>query len=87
LNVVSLPLQWLNVPLVRFIPNRKVAVHKEQLRAVTRFKQFSLRTLRGALAMDSPFHPVSGKRHPREVGAPETMTFLSHPACIAGVSH
>ena len=55
----------------------------EQVRALIRFRHYSLRTERTYLDWIRRFIVFHGKRHPREMGAEEITAFLTHLA-VAG---
>ncbi len=52
----------------------------EQVRAVIRFKHYSLRTEQSYLDWIKRFILFHGKQHPRTLGAPEVRAFLTHLA-------
>src|SRR5258705_11406024 len=62
-----------------FIPNPKLKL-LEQVSEVMRFKHYSLRTERTYREWIRRFILFHGKRHPREMGATEVGSFLSHLA-------
>src|SRR6516162_7706379 len=65
-------------PLDGFIPNPKLKL-LDQLSEVMRFRHYSLRTETTYREWIKRFILFHGKRHPREMGAPEVQRFLSHP--------
>lgn len=58
----------------------------EQVRAVIRFRHYSLRTEQTYLDWIKRFILFSGKRHPRDLGAPEITAFLTHLAVEGNVA-
>lgn len=58
----------------------------DQLRARIRVKHYALRTERTYVEWVRRFILFHGKRHPRDMGAPEIEGFLSHLALARGVS-
>ena len=69
----------------RLIPNPKLRF-LDQCREVLRFKQMSLRTEQAYVHWVRRFILWSGKRHPREMGAPEVRAFLTHLAAERNVA-
>jgi site-specific recombinase XerD len=63
-------------PPERFIPNPKLKL-LDQVSEVMRFKHYSLRTERTYREWIKRYIFFHGKRHPREMGAPEVSRFLS----------
>jgi len=63
-------------PRERFIPNPKLKL-LDQVSEVMRFKHYSLRTENTYREWIKRFILFHGKRHPREMGAPEVSRFLS----------
>jgi site-specific recombinase XerD len=63
-------------PLDGFIPNPKLKL-LDQVSEVMRFKHYSIRTERTYREWIKRFILFHGKRHPREMGAPEVERFLS----------
>ena len=63
----------------KFIPNPKLKL-LEQCSEVFRFYHYSLRTEHTYIDWIRRFILFHGKRHPREMGAPELTGFLSHLA-------
>ena len=51
---------------------------EDPLRGAIRLKQYSLRTEEAYVGWDRRFVLWHGKRHPREMGAPEVEAFLTH---------
>ena len=51
---------------------------EDPLRGAIRLKQYSLRTEEAYVGWDRRFVLWHGKRHPREMGAPEVDAFLTH---------
>jgi integron integrase len=66
-------------PVSRFIPNPKLRF-LDQCREVLRFKQMAPRTEEAYVDWIRRFIVWSGKRHPREMGAAEVRSFLTHLA-------
>lgn len=58
----------------------------EQVRAVIRRRHYSLRTEETYLDWVRRFILFSGKRHPRDMGAPEITAFLTHLAVVGQVA-
>ena len=58
----------------------------DQLREQLRVRHYSLRTEDAYVDWARRFILFQGKRHPREMGAPEVQAFLSHLAVDRGVS-
>lgn len=58
----------------------------DQLRERIRVKHYALRTERTYVEWARRFILFHGKRHPRDMGAPEIEAFLSHLAQARGVS-
>jgi hypothetical protein len=56
----------------------------EQTREVIRFKHYSLRTEQTYLDWIRRFILFHGKRHPKEMGAPDVTSFLTHLAVTVG---
>ena len=50
----------------------------EQMRAVLRFKHYSIRTEQSYVDWAKRFILFHGKRHPRDMGADEVRAFLTH---------
>src|SRR5688500_3053020 len=67
------------------VPNPKLRL-REQLREVMRFKHYSLRTEQTYWTWTRQFILFHGKRHPREMGAPEVHQFLTHLASRRNVA-
>lgn len=63
-------------PRERFIPNPKLKL-LDQVSEVMRFKHYALRTETTYRAWIRRYILFHGKRHPREMGAPEVSRFLS----------
>ena len=63
----------------RVIPNPNAKL-LDQVREVLRVKHYSIRTEDAYLGWIKRFIFFHGKRHPREMGAPEVQAFLSHLA-------
>src|SRR5215831_14131043 len=63
-------------PLEGFVPNPKLRL-LDQVSEVMRFKHYSIRTERTYREWIKRFILFHGKRHPREMGAPEVERFLS----------
>ena len=61
-------------PQQRFIPNPKLKL-LDQVSEVMRFKHYALRTERTYREWIKRFILFHGKRHPREMGAPEISRF------------
>ena len=72
-------------PLGALVPNPKLRL-REQVREVMRFKHYALRTEESYWQWIRRFILFHGKRHPREMGAPEVRAFLSHLATAEGVA-
>ena len=72
-------------PLGGLVPNPKLRL-REQVREVMRFKHYSLRTEESYWQWIRRFILFHGKRHPKEMGAPEVRVFLSHLATAEGVA-
>jgi len=68
-----------STPLGRFLPNPKLKL-REQLKEVCRFRHLSHRTESAYWHWMKGFILFHGKRHPREMGAPEVQAYLSHLA-------
>jgi len=68
-----------STPLGRFLPNPKLKL-REQLTEVCRFRHMSHRTESAYWHWMKGFILFHGKRHPREMGAPEVQAYLSHLA-------
>lgn len=64
----------------------KAAPLLEQMRAVLRFKRYSIRTEQSYLDWVKRFIRFHGKRHPRDMGADEVRAFLSHLAVEGNVA-
>jgi len=64
-------------PKAKLIPNPKARL-REQVREVTRFHHYSLRTETAYWQWIKRFIFFHAKRHPREMGALEVSAFLSH---------
>jgi site-specific recombinase XerD len=58
----------------------------EQVREVIRLKHYSIRTEQAYLHWVKRYILFHGKRHPREMGAPELTAFLSHLAIKGNVA-
>ncbi|MBM3847854.1 MAG: integron integrase [Verrucomicrobia bacterium] len=69
----------------KFVPNPKLKL-LEQCSEVFRFYHYSLRTEQTYNDWIKRFILFHGKRHPREMGAPEITAFLSHLATHAKVA-
>ena len=72
-------------PLGRFLPNPKLKL-REQLAEVCRFRHMSHRTEEAYWHWMKGFILFHGKRHPREMGAPEVQAYLSYLAVRGRVS-
>jgi len=68
-----------SAPLGRFLPNPKLKL-REQLTEVCRFRHMSHRTENTYWHWMKGFILFHGKRHPREMGAPEVQAYLSYLA-------
>ena len=66
-------------PAERIIPNPKARL-REQLREVARFKHLSFRTEQTYWDWMRRYIVFHGKRHPREMGAAEAQSYLTHLA-------
>ena len=64
----------------------KAAPFLEQMRAVLRFKRYSIRTEQSYLDWVKRFIRFHGKRHPKEMGADEVRAFLTHLAVEGNVA-
>ncbi len=71
--------------LEAFVPNPKLRF-MEQCREVMRYRHLSPRTEEAYLHWIRRFIVWSGKRHPREMGAPEVRGFLTHLAAERNVA-
>ena len=71
--------------MVKFLPNPKLKL-REQLREVMRFRHFSHRTESAYWHWIKGFILFHGKRHPREMNAPEVQAYLSHLAAEKNVA-
>lgn len=69
----------------RFVPNPKLKL-KEQVHDVMRFKHYSLRTETMYWHWIRRFILFHGKKHPREMGAPEVRAFLTDLAVNGNVA-
>ncbi len=69
----------------RFIPNPKLKL-REQLREIMRFKHLSPRTEEVYWRWMKGFILFHGKKHPREMGAPEVQAYLTHLAAHQNVA-
>jgi integron integrase len=58
----------------------------EQVREVIRLKHYSIRTEQSYLHWIKRYIVFNGKRHPRDMGAPELTAFLSHLAIKGNVA-
>ena len=67
-------------------PGSKPKKLLEQTRDVLRLKHYSLRTERSYCDWIKRFIHFHQLRHPKEMGAPEISTFLTHLARIGNVS-
>lgn len=67
------------------IPNPKLRL-REQLREVMRFGHYSPRTEQAYWDWIRRYILFHAKRHPREMGAPEVVAFLSHLATAESVA-
>jgi len=72
-------------PLGRFLPNPKLKL-REQLGEVCRYRHMSHRTESAYWHWIKGFILFHGKRHPREMGAPEVQVYLSHLASQQNVA-
>lgn len=66
-------------------PKHSSVMHKpvsliERVREVVRYKHYSIRTEEAYVQWVRRFVAFHGKRHPREMGAVEVRSFLSHLA-------
>lgn len=68
-----------------FIPNPKLRL-REQVREVIRFKHYSIRTEAMYWHWIRRFILFHGKKHPRDLHAPEVRTFLTHLAAHENVA-
>ncbi|MFN7141016.1 MAG: phage integrase N-terminal SAM-like domain-containing protein, partial [Limisphaerales bacterium] len=68
-----------------FLPNPKLKL-REQLGEVMRFKHYALRTEETYWNWIRRFILFHGKRHPKEMGAPEVRAFLTHLAADKDVA-
>src|SRR5882672_8842178 len=73
------------VPPGSIVPNPRLKL-LDQVREVTRFRHYSLRTEQAYAAWIKRFIFFHGKRHPREMGGPEVTAFLTHLAVHDKVS-
>ena len=69
----------------KVIPNPKARL-LDQVREVLRVKHYSIHTEQAYVAWIKRFIFFHGKRHPRDMGAPEVQTFLSDLAVTGQVS-
>jgi integrase len=69
----------------RIIPNPKARL-LDQVREVMRIKHYSIRTEQTYIQWMKRFIFFHGKRHPREMGAPEVSAFLSDLAVRGNVA-
>ncbi len=74
-----------NPPLERFIPNPKLRF-MEQCREVMRFRRLALRSEQAYLDWIKRFIIFHDKRHPKDMGQPEVVAFLTHLAVAQKVS-
>src|ERR1022692_1840669 len=72
-------------PREGFIPNPKLKL-LDQISEVMRFKHYSIRTETAYREWVRRFILFHGKRHPREMGAPEVERFLSDLAVARKVA-
>ena len=72
-------------PLGHFVPNPKLRF-LDQCREVFRYKQLSYRTEQTYIDWIRRFIIWSGKRHPKDMGAPEVRGFLTHLAVERNVA-
>ena len=68
-----------------FLPNPKLKL-REQLREVMRFKHFSIRTEETYWMWIRDFILFHGKRHPRELSAPDVQAYLNYLATDRNVA-
>lgn len=69
----------------RFLPNPKLKL-REQLAEVCRFRHMSHRTENAYWHWMKGFILFHGKKHPRDMGAEEVQTYLSHLASARNVA-
>ena len=68
-----------------FIPNPKLRL-REQVREVIRFKHYSIRTEAMYWHWIRRYILFHGKKHPRDLHAPDVRTFLTHLAAHENVA-